>query len=97
MTISKILAKAADLLKKYGWQQDYVGGSSTGPMCVLGALGAAKHGDPSYNNTIMPSIRRLAKELKIDSTYKAVADWNNGKDATKRKVIGALRRASKAR
>ncbi|OZF40777.1 hypothetical protein CH296_00535 [Rhodococcus sp. 14-2496-1d] len=92
MTISEILARAADLIEEHGWMQgEYV--NDKGCLCAVGAIRIAADGKVEGHfpsNAATQAIDLMAGHLDAGS----VIEWNDDVDRTQTEVVGALRAAA---
>lgn len=94
-----ILDRAADVIERNGWYQDFYFDLGTDlpptecPVCLLGAISIAM-GNRSPKTEVFGSPAEIAMERYLGVV--AVADWNDDANRTVAEVLAALRGAAQA-
>ena len=94
MKTSKILARAAGLLRKHGWRQKITGDKNRG-YCIYGAVNAACR-ELSNNKLGWGASSARAFEFVEAELGTNPVSWNDASDRKKTHVINALRDMSVA-
>ena len=94
-SVADVLRHAARIIEERGWCQGYFG-TSSGPVCALGAVYAAGNGDPIPTYTTqrqweaIDALRDYLDVLMIPD----ISHWNDMQGRTAAEVIAALRAAA---
>lgn len=87
--VGKLLLKAADLIESQGWCKNYIG-TTTGSVCIEGALNVAAGKDPSaifrYGSVPERALMRINSALGVRAYQ-----WNDEPERVVGEVVAKLR------
>lgn len=92
MSVSTVLAEAADIIQARGlWQ----GWNDNAGTCAANAIAEASHGDAALKFLARQALlRHLGISVMTFTECQAIYRWNDERGRTKSEVVAALRGAS---